>query len=229
MNKRVARQLDVKRRALLAAIGVAAVLGPVAFGAMSPRAATFASKAHSTPQSTTKYVLREIEVEGDVHDREGIQNRILKAWKGREYDDAKQLADSVLQDGVRLEFQNRGYFKVLVKEPVVQPLGASAGKQSIRLVVPIQEGAQYRLGTVGFQNAEAGRPLTISAESLREQMQLRTGDLVSINRAHAGIERIQKLYGAKNFAAEVRPEIAIDDQRQIIDVVFRVKETSKGN
>jgi outer membrane protein assembly factor BamA len=60
-------------------------------------------------------------------------------------------------------------------------------------------------------------------------MQLRTGDLVSLNAAHAGIERIEKLYSAKNSEAEVRPEIAIDDRRKIIDVVFRVKETAKGN
>ena len=229
MNKRAALQLDIKRRALLAAIGVTVALGPVAVGALSPRAAMFSSKAQGTPPSATKYVLGEIKIEGDVHDREGVQGRILKAWKGREYDDPTQLAKSVIEEAVRLEFQNRGYFKAVASDPVSEPLGSNGGKQSVRIVTTIQEGAQYRVGTVGFQNAKAGKPLSISSETLREQMQLRTGDLVSINAAHAGIERIEKLYSAKNFEAEVRPEIAIDDQRKIIDVVFRVKETAKGN
>jgi beta-lactamase regulating signal transducer with metallopeptidase domain len=229
MNKRAALQLDVKRRALLAAIGLAAVFGPVAVGALSPRAGMFESKARSTLQSATKYVLGEIKIEGDVHDRQGIQDRILKAWKGREYDDAKQLAESVMHEGVRLEFQNRGYFKAVASDPVSQPLGTSGGKQSVRVVTTIQEGAQYRVGTVGFQNAEADKALSISSETLREQMQLRTGDLVNISAAHSGIERIQKLYSAKNSSAEVTPEIAIDDQRHMIDVVFRVKETPNAN
>jgi hypothetical protein len=158
MNKRGTLQLDIKRRALLAAIGVTVVLGPVAVGALSPRAAMFSSKAQGTPQSATKYVLGEIKIEGDVHDREGVQGRILKAWKGREYDDPTQLAKSVIEEAVRLEFQNRGYFKAVASDPVSEPLGSNGGKQSVRIVTTIQEGAQYRVGTVGFRNAEAGKP-----------------------------------------------------------------------
>jgi len=60
-------------------------------------------------------------------------------------------------------------------------------------------------------------------------MNIHTADLVDVSAVHAGIERIRKLYEAKNSGAEVMPEIAFDDQRQIIDVVFRVKETPKGN
>ena len=126
-----------------------------------------------------------------------------------------------------MEFQNRGYFKVLIKEPVAQPLGTRAGKRRIRLVIPIEEGAQYRLGTVGFQSDEAGKALSISTESLREQMNARTGDLVNVSAVHAGIERIKRLYVERNSSAEVTPQIAIDDQRNIIDVIFRVKETGK--
>jgi beta-lactamase regulating signal transducer with metallopeptidase domain len=225
MARHTALHLDLKRKLLLAAAAAAAVLGPVANGALHPKAGGDDVAGQAAASSAAKYVLGDLKIEGDVHDRENIQSRILKAWKGREYPDAKQLADAVLQDGVRLEFQNRGYFKVLAKEPVVEPLGASAGEQSIRLVVPIEEGAQYRLGTVAFESAEAGKPLGISAETLREQVNVHTGDLVDVSAVHQGIARIKKLYAERNSRAEVTPQIAIDDQRNIIDVIFRVKET----
>ncbi|HXT23845.1 MAG TPA: M56 family metallopeptidase [Candidatus Eisenbacteria bacterium] len=229
MGKQPAAKLDTSRRAFLATMGIAAVVGPVAAGVLTPQASRLEAGAQSAPQSGTKYILGEIRIEGEVHDREGIQDRILKAWRGREYDDAKQLEDAVVQDGVRLEFQNRGYFKVLVKEPVSQQLGNSAGKQSIRLVIPIQEGAQYRLGTLTFQNADAGKPLSIPAETLREQIHLRSGDVVNISQAHEGMQRIKKLYGAKNIESDVTPEASIDDERHIIDAIFRVKETAQQN
>lgn len=229
MSKQPAAKLDVSRRAFLATMGIAAVVGPMAAGVLSPRESRLEASAQSAAQTGTKYVLGEIKIEGDVNDREGIQGRILKAWNGREYDDAKQLADSVMQEGVRLEFQSRGYFKAVASDPVTQTVGGKDGKQSIRLVTSVQEGAQYRLGTLTFQNADAGKPLSIPAETLREQIHLRSGDLVNISEAHEGMERIKKLYGAKNIEAEVTPEASIDDERHIIAAIFHVKERAKGN
>jgi beta-lactamase regulating signal transducer with metallopeptidase domain len=227
MNKRQAFKLDVKRRALLATMGLAAVLGPVAVGAFSPRASRLESRAQGATPSAAKYILGDIRIEGAVHDREGIQARILKAWKGREYDDARQLADSVMQEGVRREFQNRGYFKAVASDPVSEPLGASDGRQSIRLVAKVQEGEQFRLGVLTFQSADPARALSIPAETLRQQIHLHAGDVVDVSEVHAGIERIRKLYGARNSGAEVVPEISINDERRTIDAVFNVKETAK--
>jgi beta-lactamase regulating signal transducer with metallopeptidase domain len=229
MSEQPATKLDVSRRAFLATMGIAAVVGPVAAGVLSPRESGLEASAQSAAQSGTKYVLGEIRIEGEVHDREAIQERILNEWQGREYSDASQLADSVMREGVRIDFQSRGYFKAVASDPVTQTLGRKGGKQGIRVVTSVQEGAQYRLGTLAFQNADAGKPLSIPAETLREQIHLRSGDVVNLSEAHEGMERIKKLYGAKNFGAELVPEVSIDDQRHIIDAVFRVKETAKGS
>jgi outer membrane protein assembly factor BamA len=58
---------------------------------------------------------------------------------------------------------------------------------------------------------------------------MRRGDVVNLCEAHGGMERIKKLYSAKNVEAEVTPEASIDDERHIIDAIFRVKETAKGS
>ena len=229
MSEQPARKLDVSRRAFLATMGIAAVVGPVAAGVLSPRESRLEASAQSAAQSGTKYVLGEIRIEGEVHGREAIQERILNEWQGREYSDASQLADSVMREGVRIDFQSRGYFKAVASDPVTQTLGLKGGKQGIRVVASVQEGAQYRLGTLTFQNADAGKPLSIPAETLREQIHLRRGDVVNLSEAHEGMERIKKLYSAKNVEAEVTPEASIDDERHIIDAIFRVKETAKGS
>ena len=61
------------------------------------------------------------------------------------------------------------------------------------------------------------------------QIHLRRGDVVNLCETHGGMERIKKLYSAKNVEAEVTPEASIDDERHIIDAIFRVKETAKGS
>ena len=95
-----------------------------------------ASGAHPA----TKFVLGDLKIEGDVHDRDGVRDRILKAWKNREYDDGKKLADEVMEVGIRKDFQERGYFKVVAHDPVSQPLGLTDGKQRILIIASISGG-----------------------------------------------------------------------------------------
>jgi hypothetical protein len=74
---------------------------------MSPRGT--ASEEHPA----TKFVLSDLKIEGDIHDRDGVRDRILKALKSQEYDDGKALADDAAA-GIRADFQERGYFQVVV-------------------------------------------------------------------------------------------------------------------
>jgi hypothetical protein len=66
-----------------------------------------ASAPTSAAQPATKFLLGDIKIEGEVHDRDAVRARILKQWSAREYVDVKELADEVLQ-GVRVDFQSRG-------------------------------------------------------------------------------------------------------------------------
>ncbi len=108
--------------------------------------------AASVSHPATKFVLGDLKIEGDVHDRDGVTDRILRAWKGREYRDAKKLIDEVMQLGIRADFQDRGYFKVVVTDPASQALGLVDGKQTLVITTSVTEGNQYRLGTISFQN-----------------------------------------------------------------------------
>jgi beta-lactamase regulating signal transducer with metallopeptidase domain len=177
------------------------------------------------PHAATKFVLGDLKIEGDVHDRDGVKDRILKAWKGREYDNAKDLANAVMEVGIRGDFQGRGYFKVVAQDPALQTLGLLYGKQRILIVATITEGDQFRLGGLTIQNVPLDHALSIPAATLREHFHLRNGDLFNVSEVRAGLERVKRSYDAKGYRdAKAEPDITIDDDHHLINVRLRVAE-----
>src|SRR5437763_14147438 len=77
-----------------------------------------------------------------------------------------------LEVGVRGLYQDNGYFHVLVKEPVLENLdthnnrmgmpvpvmGKSAGK-AVKVTIPIEEGPQFRMGTLKTASADPDKAL----------------------------------------------------------------------
>jgi len=179
----------------------------------------------SASHLSTNFVLGDLKIEGDVHDRDGVRSRILNAWTGRGYDDAKELADEVAA-GIRGDFQERGYFKVVVHDSVSQSLELADGKQQRVLVIStVTEGDQFRLGNLTIQNVLPDHALSIPAATLREQFHLRNGDLFNVREVHSGLERVQRLYEARGYAdAREEPATAIDDAHHVINFTLRIAE-----
>jgi len=173
----------------------------------------------------SRFVLGDLKIEGNVHDRDGVRDRVLKVWKDQQYDDLKELTDEVMEVGVRKDFQDRGYFKVFTKEPVFRLLGLVDGKNSVLLIATVMEGVQFRLGNFTIQNNPADHPLSIPETTLREQFYLRQGDLFNVSEVRAGLERVKRLYDAKGFAdANGEPATAIDEAHHIINFTLRIAE-----
>jgi beta-lactamase regulating signal transducer with metallopeptidase domain len=179
-----------------------------------------ASAAHPA----TKFVLVDLKIEGDVHDRDGVRDRVIKAWKSREYDDGKELAAEAAER-IRADFQERGYFQVVVQAPSSQPLGLTDGKQSILIIASITEGDQFRLRTITIQNVAPDRVLSISSATLRDQFHLRDGDLVNTTEIRAGLERLRQLYVNRGYAgASAEPDTEIDGASHHVDLTLRITE-----
>lgn len=182
--------------------------------------------ALSNPTSpTAKFVLGDLRIEGDVHDRDGVRNRILKAFKDREYDDAKKLADDVMVVGIRADFQKRGYFKVVAHDPVTQSLGLRSGRERILITTPITEGDQFRLGALTIQNVPPDRALSIPAVTLRDQFHIRSGDLFNVPEIREGLGRLQRLYAARGYAGvKAEPDTEVDNASHHVDLIVRITE-----
>ncbi len=188
--------------------------------------ATIQHGAASATHPATKFVLGGLKIEGDVHDRDGTRDRILKAWKGREYDDGKELANEVMEVGIRKDFQERGYFKVVAQDPVSQPLGLSDGKQRIFIITSVTEGDQFRLGTITIiRSVATDRTLTIPVATLRDQFLLRNGDLFNVTEIRAGLDRLKQLYGTHGYPhATAEPDMELDNAPHRIDLILRITE-----
>jgi Surface antigen variable number repeat len=214
-----------ENKLLLATLVVLAVTGFVTIGLSSTAQGQAQSPPTSAAHADTKFVLGDLKVEGDVHDRDGVRDRILTAWKDREYADTDQLVQDVLEMGVRVDFQDRGYFRVLITDPISQPLNLSGGKQSVLIITSITEGQQYRLGNLTFENIDAGHNLTIPAATLREQFHIRNQDLFNITEIRSGMGKRMLSYRDKGYReANVEPVIWIDDNHRIVETKFRVTE-----
>lgn len=176
-------------------------------------------------RADTRFVLADLKLEGDVHDKDGVRDRVLRAWKGRELDDLRELGGEVLEVGVRQDFMERGYFKVIVNDPFFQVLGSSGGKQNILIKASVIEGAQYRLKTLTIQNIPPSRTTSIPVPTLREQFHIRQGDLFNVAEIRAGLERVLKLYQSRGYADAVpEPVTNIDETSYQIELIVRITE-----
>jgi beta-lactamase regulating signal transducer with metallopeptidase domain len=181
-------------------------------------------ESSSAAHPATKFVPDDLKIEGDVHDRDGVRDRVIKAWRSREYNDGKELADEAAER-IRADFQERGYFQVVVKAPSSQPLRLTDGKQSILIIASITEGDQFRLRTITIQNVAPDRVLSISTATLRDQFHLRDGDLFNTTEIRAGLERLRQLYVKRGYAgASAQPDTKIDSASHHVDLTLRITE-----
>jgi hypothetical protein len=178
----------------------------------------------SEEHPATKFALSDLKIEGDVHDRDGVRDRVLKALKSREYDNGKELSEDAAA-GIRADFQERGYFQVVVHDPSSQPLGLTDGKHAVLIIASVAEGERFRLGSITIQSTAPDRALNISAATIRDQFHLRDGDLFNRTEIGAGLERIRQLYVARGYPSfSIEPDTKLDSRSHRIVLTLRITE-----
>ena len=113
----------------------------------------------------------------------------------------------------------------MASEAARTPLRTVDGKQSIRLVTAVDEGAPYRAGAATVAVADEDRALALPAATLRAQLHRESGDLADIRAMRGGIDRVKKLCAEKGKSASVVPEFRFHDGLATLDIIFHVKES----
>ncbi len=190
-----------------------------------------------------KVKVGKIKFEGNKH----IKNRILRsAMKNlrpvgvphsiflenifaRTYDATKLEEDT---ERVRAEYQNRGYFKVLVKDPKTQirdtghkgvhiPLLMAGPGKAVDITMPIEEGDRYRVGKITFKNNKA---ITNTA-ALRGMFPLKDGDIFSREKIAKGLENLRKAYGEYGYINYTGvPSTTFDDEKKLANLEIDIDE-----
>jgi outer membrane protein insertion porin family len=147
----------------------------------------------------------------------------------RTYDATKLDEDT---ERVRQEFQNRGYFKVVVNEPKTNihdtghkgfhiPLLQSGPGKAVDITMPIEEGDKYRLGEITFKGNKAIQ----NTKALRALFPIKDGDVFDRSKIGKGLEALGKAYGQFgyiNFTSV--PDTRFDEDKKLIFIDIDVDE-----
>jgi outer membrane protein insertion porin family len=165
----------------------------------------------------------------------GIPHSIfLESLFSKTYDATKLEEDT---ERVRAEFQNRGYFKVLVDQPKTEihdtghagmhiPLLQPGLGKSVDITMPIEEGERYHLGTITFKNNKA----IPNNAALRSLFPMKDGDIFGRDKVAKGLENLRKAYGEAgyiNFTSV--PDTKFDDEKKIVNLEIDVDEGKQFN
>src|SRR5580692_2358307 len=160
----------------------------------------------------------------------GIPHSIfLENLFAKTYDATKLEEDT---ERVRAEYQNRGYFKVLVDDPKTEihdtgntgfhiPWIQPGPGKSVDITMPIEEGDRYRLGTITFKHNKA----ISNVAALRSLFPMKDGDIFSREKVAKGLENLRKAYGGQgyiNFTSV--PDTKFNDEKKTVDLTIDVDE-----
>ena len=162
----------------------------------------------------------------ETHLPQSVRSRIVRSIKYRQfYDDSESdWLNEVQEVGLKGQLQDLGYFRAKV-EAVAHLIDGGLHRQRYWLTLRIEEGWQYRLAEIHFENALEDEPLAFSASELREHIHLRRGELLIVSRIRAGIEEISKLYATKGYVdMTMEPEFKNDDDGGPMDLVMKINE-----
>ena len=151
------------------------------------------------------------------------------------FDRAKLNED--LEVGIRDLYQSAGYFKVVVKDPVLTtvdvdrpglgplPIIGHVHGKATNITISIEEGEQYRMGRLVIRSADPEKGLSLKREYLESIFPLHQGDIFDISKIRKAIENYNKLYGVYgyiDFTAVPLPDV--HDDTKIIDLTLDFDE-----
>jgi outer membrane protein insertion porin family len=150
------------------------------------------------------------------------------------YDREKLNED--LEVGVRGVYQDNGYFKASVGDPVLESIdtegyrlgvpftGRTKGK-AVNITIPIEEGERYKMGTLKIVSADPDKALSLKVDALKSIFPLHEGDIFSAAKIRKSIEDYGKAYGQYGFIDfTAEPGFDIDDAAKRIDITMRFTE-----
>jgi outer membrane protein insertion porin family len=158
----------------------------------------------------------------------GIPHSIfLENIFSKTYDASKLNEDT---ERVRAEYQNRGYFKVLVEDPKTEmrdtgggltiPLLHGKGK-AVDITMTIEEGDRYKLGSITFKNNKA----ISNIKALRGLFPIKDGEIFSREKIAKGLENLRKAYGEYGYINFTSiPDTSFDEDKKLVNLTIDVDE-----
>src|SRR5271157_2531385 len=161
----------------------------------------------------------------------GVPHSIfLENLFAKTYDATKLDEDT---ERVRMEYQNRGYFKMNVPGEAKTeihdtghkgfhiPLFQAGPGKAVNITMPIEEGDKYRLGKITFK----GNKAITNTAALRSLIPLKDGDIFSREKISKGMENLRKAYGEYGYINYTGlPDTTFEEDKKLVNVEFDIEE-----
>lgn len=148
------------------------------------------------------------------------------------YDKAK--LDEDLGVGIHGIYQDHGYFKVNVSDPVVTitddnrsgipgpwPVFGSKNSKRADITITVEEGEQFRMGKLNFKSADLDQGLVFKSELLARAFPLKEGDIFGADKIRKAIDNYKKLYGEYGYIDFVAtPLTEINNEKKTVDLTM---------
>ncbi len=150
------------------------------------------------------------------------------------YDHDKLIED--IEVGIRGLYTDNGYFKVLVRDPILEnvdtqgwrlgvPLTGRTKGKAVNMTIPIEEGERYHMGTLKIASSDPDKALSLKVDALKNAFPLKQGDIFSSAKIRKALEDYGKIYGRFGFIDFVpTPEMDISEETKRIDVTMKFEE-----
>ncbi len=173
------------------------------------------------PSRVLRYSMKNLRPIGIPH------SILLEDLFARTYDESKLEEDS---ERVRQAYRDRGFFRASIGEPLTHirnqgglaiPLIHSRKGKVIDITMPVEEGQQYRLGTITF----TGNKRVTNVKALRALFKLKDGQIFDAALVGKGLENMRKAYGQLgyiNFTAVPTPHV--DEAKKIVSLNIDIDE-----
>jgi len=142
--------------------------------------------------------------------------------------DASKLEEDT--ERVRQAYRDKGYYAAAIEEPKTQirdqgglnwfTFRPNKGKR-IDILLPVEEGARYRLGSITFTGNKAVR----NVKALRGSFAVKDGDWFNATMIGKGLDNLKKNYGALgyvNFGAIPKP--VFDEDKKTVSLQVDIDE-----
>jgi len=124
------------------------------------------------------------------------------------YDHNNLIED--IEVGIRGLYQDNGYYKVTVSDPVLEnvdtqgwklgvPLTGRTQGKAVNITIHIDEGEKYYMGTLKIASSDPDKALSLKVDALKGVFPLKPGDVFSTAKIRKAMEDYTKIYGQYGF------------------------------
>ncbi len=121
---------------------------------------------------------------------------------------------------IRRLYQDQGYLDVVVGEPKIEPIDA----KNVKVVIPVVEGKQYRLGTINVTG-----PTVFPVADVSAAITNRPQDVAALSSIEAVPQAVRDFYGSRGYIGNlVQYTLNPHPDDPVVDIDLTVKEGEKA-